>query len=196
MALSTTLPATVAENETLDVARALVREFRVLFDSGAGTAVSRAMAKTFALAHPFNLSTLMYDARQGWQLAHEAIAELIAERLACGQELGPQLASYDIDLLNPALPPRQRGPAKETHIARNVALVGIVSAVSGRCGLRPVRSRQSRAPVRRPSACAVVADAMAAEGLPALGERQIEKIWERFRHHVFRWEAMTFPSQN
>jgi hypothetical protein len=192
----TTLPATLQEAEALDVARALVREFHVCFGSEAGRLGSLCMLKDFALSHPFNLSSLMYDARQGWQLAHEAISELIAERLARGEELGPQLASYEIDHLNPALPPRQRGPAKHTHIARNIIIVAMISAVSERCGLRPVRSRQSRAPVRRPSASAVVAQAMTAEGVPSMGERQVEKIWERFRHHVFRWEALTFRPQN
>jgi hypothetical protein len=193
---ATTNPPTIFEAEAMDCARALAREFHINFDNDAGTVFSRYMLRQFALSHPFNLSSLMHDARQGWQMAHETIIELIAERNARSEALGSQLDNYNIDLLNPALPTRPRGPNKSTHVARNITVVAMVSVVSERYGLRPVRSRQSRSPVRRPSACAVVADALAAEGLGGMTERAVEKIWERFRGHVFRWEALTFESPN
>jgi hypothetical protein len=100
------------EAEALAYARQLLAEYGELLSPKNSRIVSREFLKDYALSHPFNLSSLMHDARAGWEDAHLALVEMIAEFAGSGRLPPPQLASYTIDALNPDLPPRPRGPNK------------------------------------------------------------------------------------
>jgi hypothetical protein len=176
------------EAEALAYARQLIAEYGELLNPKNSRTFSREMLKDYARCHPFNLSSLMHDARAGWEDAHIALVEMIAEFAASGRLPPPQLASYTIDALNPYLQPRPRGPNKASQVARNILVVSMVSSLVERFGLRAVRNRQAKTPVRRSSACVIVAKALEdAPDLPKLGERAVEAIWENFRHTAFRW---------
>jgi hypothetical protein len=178
------------EAEALAYARQLLAEYGELLSPKNSRIVSREFLKDYALSHPFNLSSLMHDARAGWEDAHLALVEMIAEFAGSGRLPPPQLASYTIDALNPDLPPRPRGPNKANQVTRNILVVSMVSALLERFepfGLRAVRNRQAKAPARRSSACALVAKALEDRPGAKLGERAVEAIWENFRGTAFRW---------
>ncbi len=183
-----TLPA-LDEADKVAYARALLAQWGELLTAGAGQGFSRTILKTYALTHPFNLSNIIEGAKAGWDDAHLALTELIAEYAGSGRQLPPQLAAYTIDVLNPNLPPRPRGPKKSAQVTRKILIVALVSILVERFpGTHAKRNRQSRAPVRALSACAIVARALEEEpGLPKMGERAIEGIWEDFRDVATRW---------
>jgi hypothetical protein len=186
------LPATQVEAAALALAQQRVAEYRSmgLFQRDAGHVVLRGFMKEFALSHPFHMSTLKDYARRGWEDARLVLDELLAEHAGRGQ-LPPQLADYVIDRVHPSLP-RPRGPQKATHIVRDIVLVGTVSEVAHRFGLKPTRNKLSRGnPSVRASACSIVAAALKLELPDAQGkvsERALESIWERLSSTVFRWE--------
>ncbi len=171
----------------LAYAKQLLAEYDVLLGADS-RAFSRAVLKDFALSHPFNMSTLIHDARCGWEDAHLALIELIAEYTGTGRVLPQQLASYNIDILNPNLPPRSGGPNKANLLSRNILIVMVVKALVERFGLRAVKNRGARSPTWPPSASSIVDAALEAGG-PSLGERRVEKVWETFRHIAFRLRA-------
>jgi hypothetical protein len=175
------------EAEALAYAKQLLAEYGALLSPENSRTFSRLMLKNYALSHPLNLSNLIYDAKAGWEDAHLALIELIAEFEGSGRWKPPQLVSYTIDALNPNLPPRPRGPNKANQVTRNIVVVVVVSALVERFGLRAVRNREARAPERRSSACALVAQALEDTPGSILGERAVEKVWENFRHVAFRW---------
>jgi hypothetical protein len=179
------------EDESLTLARQRIAEYRNVggFRNDAGHVVLRDQMKVFAAARPFNMSTLKAYARAGWEDAQLALREMVAEHLGRDCKLPPQLADYVIDEWNPNLLGKPRGPKKAAHIMRDICFVAVISEVADRCGLRPTRSRGSRAPVRRPSACAVVAAAIELELPGSRGsERALEQIWERLSPWIFRQE--------
>jgi hypothetical protein len=184
------LPATAVEAEALALARQRIAEYRDGFHPAAGRALLRNQMREFADATPFNLSTLKAYARAGWEDAHLTLREMVAEHLARDGKLPPQLADYVIDQWNPALAPRPRGQSKAKNILRDICFVAVVSEVSQRFDLRPTRNRASRAPARRPSACAIVAEAARLEltGSAKASARAIEQIWQRLAPWVFRQE--------
>src|SRR5262245_34766204 len=151
------------EAQAVGYATDWLTEFRDLFCREINRIFVREMLKDYARFHPFGMSNLMHDARNGWEDAHLALGEMIVDYQRKGEQLPPQLASYCIDLLNPHLPPRLRGPNKASSITRNIVIVAVVDELVQRFGLHAVRSRSSKAPRRRPSACAILALARAAE---------------------------------
>jgi hypothetical protein len=186
----TTLPQVPdIEAQALAFAKDRLTEFPEGFPRENNRIFAREMLKDYARYTTFGMSNLMHDARCGWEDAHLALVEMIADYNRRGEMLSPQLASYNIDAHNPYLPPRSPGPKKSSTILRNIIICWIVDELVQNFGLRAVRSRTSKAPVRRPSACSIMALALTDER-PAgqvFNPRRIEKIWEDFRHHAFRW---------
>jgi hypothetical protein len=184
----TTLPQVPdIEAQALAFAKDRLTEFPEGFPRENNRIFAREMLKDYARYTTFGMSNLMHDARCGWEDAHLALVEMIADYKRKDQKLPPQLASYSIDAINPYLPPRPRGPNKASNVMRNIVVVSIIDELVQKFGLHAVRNRSSRAPRRRPSACAILARALADEqpAGQALGERAVELIWERFRHWAF-----------
>jgi hypothetical protein len=175
------------EAQAVALAKQRLSELSDGFSSEAGQAFARNMLKAHALLTPFGMSNIMHDARCGSELDHRVLVELIADYNRRGEKLPPQLATYDIDAHNPYLPPRIPGRKKANHVVRNMMIVLIIDELTQKFGLRAVRNRASKAPARRPSACSVLAIALAdvQPAGQALGERAIELIWEKFRHFAF-----------
>jgi hypothetical protein len=186
----TTLPqVSDIEAQALAFAKDRLTEFPEGFSRENNRIFAREMLKDYARYTPFGMSNLMHDARCGSEDAHLVLVEMIADCNRKGEMLPPQLASYNIDAHNPYLPPRPPGPKKSSTILRNIIICWIVDELVQNFGLSAVRSRTSKAPSRRFSACGILARALADERPvhQVFGDRKIEKIWEDFRHHAFRW---------
>jgi len=180
-----TLPVLFIEAEPLAFARLRIARYRDMgaFRFGAGHDLVRNAMKQFANASPFNLSTLKQCARTGSLDAQAVLKAMAAEELARDGRLRPQLADYAIDEWNPSLVSRRRrGRQKATNFLRDCCFVAVVAEVAYWFKLKPTRNRAARSPPRRPSACAIVVDAIRLElpkGASKTGERGLEQIWGR-----------------
>ena len=183
-----TLPPTLIEADALAFARQRIAHYRDMggFRPAGGHDLHRNALKQFAKVSAFNLSTVKHYARSGSIDAHEALRAMTAEELAHDGRVRPQLADYVIDQFNPALMSRPRGRQKATNFLRDCLFVGVVGEVVYRFNLSPMRNRAARQP-RRPSACAIVAEAIRLE-LPAgasnIGARGLERIGNDCRRGI------------
>lgn len=135
------------------------------------------MIKLSALAHPSNTIIIVDYARQGWDLADTALRELILEFHDRREQLPTYLASYNMEIVHEIgeRSPRPRGPKKSDIFLRNIVLASIIGDVAERFGLNPTRNRTA---ARKPSACLIVAQALATNGM-ALSEDALVTIWKR-----------------
>jgi hypothetical protein len=115
---------------------------------------------------------------------------MAAEDLARDGRLRPQLADYAIDEWNPSLMSRRRrGRQKATNFLRDCCFVAVVAEVASWFKLKPTRNRAARSPPQRPSACAIVSEAIRKElpeGASKTGERGLEQIWGRLGPWYFQ----------
>jgi hypothetical protein len=187
----TNLPVHFVEAEPLAFARQRIAHYRDLgaFRLSAGHDVVRKAMKQFANdPSPFNLSTLKQYARSGSTDAQEVLKAMALEELARDSRVRPQLADYLIDEEN-LLMSRRRGRQKATNFLRDCCFVAVIAETSFWFKLKPTRNRAARSPTKRPSGCAVVADAIALELTEAASktsERALEQIWARLGPWYFQ----------
>jgi len=156
-----------------------------------GHALVRQMLKRFALSHPLNMALVCTYARAGLGDADLALRELIAE-FAERRELMPLvLSAYNLELIAPGrVPPTvPRGKKKADHLLQDIIIIVFVIMVKEEFGFQPTRQRHYSA---QPSACSIVAEALAKAGIHRGGERAIEKVWQRYSPIIldgFHWQT-------
>lgn len=180
----TTLPATLIEAEATEFARAEIAWFHNnpvslfgidvrMLDEGDNRAFARHTMKGHALAHPLNMMKIVDYAWAGWDLADEALRELIIEFEYRSETKPPPLANYAMEIARGSLR-RPPGPKKSDHFLRDIALMMVVESVGQKFRLKPTRSRTSK----RPSACSIVAKTF------GLSEAAIVALWQRFGRYL------------
>ena len=185
----TQLPATLNEAEALAFARhkiALLRDGKIAFwgieygrwfEKNESHRISRQMFKAWAMESPINRMNAVEFARAGWTLADEALRELILEYRDRGEPLpSTYLAAFDMEIIAGKRFRRMPARRKSDNVMRDIAITFIVHFVAERFALDPARNREAR---RRPSACSIVTDALRLEGVLAIAESGVNKIWER-----------------
>jgi hypothetical protein len=115
-------------------------------------------------------------ARAGWTLAYEALRELILEYLDRREPLPTYLAAFAMAVAAGDRFRRMPARRKSDNIMRDLIITFVVRFVSERFALRPTRNPAAH---RRPSACSIVTDALRLEGVLAIAESGVNKIWER-----------------
>ena len=132
------------------------------------------MVKQYASAHPLNTMAIADAARAGWDVAEEALRELIAEYLDRGEQMPTYLQAFTMEIVRNR-PDRIPGPKRSAEFFRNVVIATVVGKVCGRFGIKP--TRRSR---RRASGCSIIA---ALPDMPV--ESAVEAIWKKFgRPHI------------
>ncbi len=182
--MTSQLRATLVEAEALAFARAEldwlrdnpIRMFGVdvrFLDTDDARRFVRQAMKDHALRHPTNMMKICDYARAGWDLADEALRELIIEFQDRREPLPTYLASYSMEVMRGGFR-HASGPKKADHLFRDIALMVVVENVAKKFGLNPTRNRASK----RPSACSIVASAV------GLSEAAIVKIWQRLGRYL------------
>jgi hypothetical protein len=186
----TNLPATMVETEALQFAREWIVRFRdgtnpwsndSALTADAGRAVTRHLMRQSALLHPINRLQLIAMARAGDTDARDVLRTVMIEIQSRGEPMPTELVNYNMELLHGGLhqPP---GPKRKDKLLRDLCIAMTVAAVHDRFGLSPTRNTASRGrPSARPSACSVVAEALALAhmGLGKRSEKAVEAIWSR-----------------
>ncbi len=132
----------------------------------------RRTLRTLAHWHESFAAHVRQLALAGAEVAHMALADLIAKRRARGEPLGPALTAYD-------QPPRFRRPAvrpPSNFMANFVIICLLIDLMQQFPGLRLRRNDASE----RPSACSIVAAVLKDADLGDRGEEAIRKIWDRW----------------
>src|SRR5258708_6218663 len=131
----TNLPTTWIEAEAAQFAREWVAKCVAedwlhiglsMLHPEAGHVQLRQILKLLAASHPFELASIIADARGGWRDADRALRELTAEILDGGGDLPAQLRAYTIEQLRPdaiAAPP---GPQRASHVLQDLGMVVLV----------------------------------------------------------------------
>lgn len=161
------------------------------FTKEGGHNLTRRILKQYAMTNPFTMDEVITDAMAGWSDAHWALGELITEFQARGQQLPPQLVSYDIHAWRTQHPSaRHGGRERADHATRNLVAAVIIRAVVEHFGLRATKSRQSKRPAKRRSAASCLAQALKEE-LPKEvfkpTERGLEAMWENFGPRLLKF---------
>jgi hypothetical protein len=164
--------------------------------AGGGRLVLRGMIKQWALFHPLNMAQACAWARAGWDDADRAMREMIAEFAERQEQMPVALRAYSIELILPnrPMPATPRGRKKASQVLQDIAIVWMIIELVEQFGLKPTR-RQTR----QPSACAVVAEALAEAGIHRGGERAVEKVWQRNSPGIlvgFRWNSPSGSVRN
>ena len=150
------------------------REILPLTKSGSRTA-AREVFKAGALSHPRHMMMVVEYARAGWDIADEALRELIIEFVDRGQQLPTYLASYQMDIAAGHAP--KTGNQRADRWTRNVAIAALVQEIVRKFGLRPT----GRGVTRGRSACGLVSTAWNREvKRPALDYKAIERVWNDY----------------
>lgn len=173
------LPATV-ETSAMDFARqgiAYYSENRVPLPDRPIHVFDPAESRRWAIDHvkhlaadPLWLEVVAYHAREGWDIAQEAMRELLIEYKQRHQTLPATLVGYDISLTAGTIRRPRPGPKRADKFWRDCALCVIVARVVQKFGLTPTRNSSRTSP--RPTACAIVATAAFME------EGTVEKVWQ------------------
>jgi hypothetical protein len=143
------------------------------FDKHSSRRVVISAMKWIAMEHPLRMIDTVDLARSGWDLADEALRELIIEHIDRGEPLPTYLAAHNMDLVRGARP-KPRGQKKADRYLRDVAVSALVLLVSERFNLPPTGRS-----TRWPSACRIVADALR-DAHVLLSHKAVEAIWLRF----------------
>jgi hypothetical protein len=125
----TRLPAPLIETEGLKYAKECVRlihteSIRLIgyswFSKEGSRWFSRRILKQHALSSPFTMDECVAYAMAGWHDMHETLGELISEFHARGQQLPPQLATYDIHAWHQRLS-SLRGRRKSDNVTHGIS---------------------------------------------------------------------------
>lgn len=180
------LPTTFVEAAALEFAREEIEWFRAnklqllgidvgYFDDADARHFGREMVKRYALSHTRCMMNVVDYAKAGWDVADDALRELILEFHDRREELPTYLGAYAMDIVARGSAPRHiSGPKKANHFFRDIAIAVIVAKMAKQFkqfGLKPTRNAVSS----RPSICSIFATAAA---LP-MGEPGVNAIWRR-----------------
>jgi hypothetical protein len=189
----TQLPATNVEAQALTYARERVASLRdnklelrmgriSWFDKADSRRLVVQMLKAVALEDSMNMMTVCDCARNGWDVADQALRELIIEFENNRKDKPTALADYTMEITRAGIKPsRRRGPKGSNYILRDVAVSGVVFQVHLKFGLDPYRNEASP----RPSACSIVSKAMREEKLKGprgkpWTEYAVVAIWKKY----------------
>ena len=147
------------------------------FDKLDNRRLAREVLKRTASASPERIMVVVDWAKQGWDLADEALRELIVEYLDRGERLPTYLRAYAMDVA--AGPTRRlRGQKKSDNFLRDIAITITVDRLCKSYGLKPTGRS-----ARHKSACAIVAEALSSTpGVANLSEKGVAEIWRRYGH--------------
>jgi hypothetical protein len=198
--MSTDLPATFVEAEALLYARSLLARMRTgnFFDLGGapldevtGHTLARRWCRWCIELNPQSASQVVELAvRHGEQSAHEALVEVIDDKTDRNEPLGAVLGAYSIDLRR--RPFRKHTGPKRTTIIEDVVYSLLIIEIVERFNLKP--SRYTGRKHSRPSACSIVAQAAAAEGLHRGEEDAFRKIWDRTKPKILPEVHRSWPT--
>jgi hypothetical protein len=135
--------------------------------------------KRSAMLNALNMMITVQEARAGWDLAREALEDILLEYDNRGLQPETYLAAYRMDLVKSLLPPQLGGKKKHDKFFRNIVIVVTVKKVMEQFNLNPTRTSTSP----RRSACSVVADALQKEG-HAMGEGRVVRVWEELQADI------------
>ncbi len=179
------LPASFEEAAIMSHARAALNAARGAFVDGDAfdrttmVAQVRRMLKMLIDLHEINAAYAVRLALAGYEDAHVALSDAIAERAARSEPLGPALATY-VNMLADRGPQRFRQPAvrpRENFVANFVIVCLVIDLMREFPGLRLRRNPLSK----HLSTFAVVARVLNDEpGLSRGGEEAIRKVWETY----------------
>ena len=151
---------------------------RAMLDREAGHAAARHAFKLHAMSGPSQMIEICNAARAGSADAEIALYELHVAFEDRGEQPPMLLRAFMIELADPKRlrPHRQKGKHKADHYFQDVIITAIIIELIAKHGLHPTRRKLSD----RPSACSVVAAALAERGIHRGGEKAIEKIWQKW----------------
>ena len=186
--MQATLPVTLQEATALQAAHEFIDKLRTLdfFNTGvdswhpnAGRLWLRHLMQFYVnstgAGEGRKLLFLMAVARAGSKEADDFLRNMFTEQTHRNEEISPFLKTYIAEVLNQPIKARP-GPKNASNIAANVAIAALVLTLTEPpFNLTPLRGLSKR----RPSACSVLAQALAEAGLHRGGEKAIEKIWQR-----------------
>jgi hypothetical protein len=192
----TSLPATIAEAEAIEFARrdiVLVREGKVKlfgivpgnwFEGDESRRACRLMMHERILSNATNLMDAVAFARAGYGFFEEVLRELILEfqNQNRADAMPVYLKAFAMELTTGVRYSKKSGRNQFEDVARDLIIGAIVGKVSERFNLRPTRNA---ALGRRPSACSIVARALALEGM-AMSESNVRHLWLMRRRVVER----------
>jgi len=193
------LPAIIESEEAamMSHARAALRTARGAFadgdpfDSAAMHAHVRRTVKTLADSHERDAARVLELALAGFEDAHEALADLFAERNVRSQPLGPALSTY-VNILADRHP-RFRQPAVRPPANFMTTFVIICMVMDLMQQFPGLRLRRRSASSKRSSAFSIVAAVLNEVPLLNVREEAIRKTWEKFgppaAPQVWNWRA-------
>jgi hypothetical protein len=122
--------------------------------------------------------TVIAAARRGHPDAAAVVQEMIHTLHSKCEALPAELAVYAMDRDAGLLHfPRKHGPGRHDRMVRDWHVMLAVAMLVDHFGLAVTRNTRSRGrPLSRRSACSLVA-----EGFGAMGEKAVEKIWNRWQ---------------
>jgi hypothetical protein len=147
------------------------------FDKGDNRRLARQIMKSWAHHDPTQQAVADW-ARSGWDLADEALRELIIEFSDRREPLPTYLSAYSMDVARGGFR-RPRGRKKSDHVLRDIAITMMVAAVIERFGL----DATGRSP-RRCSASSIVAEALGEANI-ARSYQAVAAIWSRYGRICF-----------
>jgi hypothetical protein len=118
-------------------------------------AASLRLMKLAAMSHTDNMMVTVAEARAGWDLAHEALTELIREHIDRHQDMGTYLGSYAMDVAKGWKPKYLPGRKKAEFVLRDLIIHSLVQQVVKKFGVNEFRNETSS----KPCGCSVVARA-------------------------------------
>jgi hypothetical protein len=146
------------------------------FSKTGGREFVRQIMKCHAALGPVPMLTIINYARAGWDIADEAVRELIIDHLHRGQMLPPPLASYNMEMAAGFRPGRSRGRQKADQTLRDIAISAMVLALIERFQLRAT----GRGASGGSSACAIVALALNKVAKIPIDYKAVETVWLKY----------------
>jgi hypothetical protein len=188
----TQLPATLAEAEALDFARQWVAtcsegDFIGLglppLHPDAGRALTRRMLR-HGMQDATTMLAILDLAYAGWQDARDALSDTIFDFANRGEPLPGSLVEYNTRVHKNRLPPispRLRHAKKSANILQDMFIVTLIMELIIVFKLRPTRNQVYKA---GPSACSVIAQALAEAAVHRGGEKAMMAVWNRYKASV------------
>ena len=140
-----------------------------------------AMLRRYASLSAWNLSEVAHWARGGMSEAHQVLCEIAAEYLDRGEPVPNILTGYVVEHFHARQDRRPGRPVRARFFAQDICIATLVMLLTEVLPLRATRSGRSTA---KPSACSVMATALAEAGVHRGGESAVQKIWLSYRDLV------------
>jgi hypothetical protein len=153
------------------------------FDDASARNFALQVLKNYALSHPVCMMNVVDDAKDGWDLADEALRELILEFNDRGELPPTYLSAFAMDIVARGLTPKHiPGPKKTDKFFRDIVTAVIIGKAAKQFRLRPTRSGK-----RAQSACSVVAREM------GMAEETVVTIWKKYGRPNFTRDFNILP---